>query len=242
MQELSEINPERTYRFGGKQWQGSRLKEIIDQKFSGNAAALARICGQIDNQSPRNHSQRISSYLAGKSIPSYDAACVIAQAANVSLDWFAGAGEMGTLEGEGDRVAIPIANASASAGDGADMFSPGEFDDCVIYSRDMLRREIGVGKRLAFINVSGTDMEPTLRAGDRLLVAENNGDPVIDGAIYVLCHRYSGIVVKRLHIRINGTIQIRGDNETTPSEEIDPRAEDTEWTIVAHVLRVEKPL
>lgn len=148
---------------------------------------------------------------------------------------------MGTADDKG-HVAIPIAAVSASAGNGADMFASQEFEDHVIYSRDLLRREVGNGRRLAFISVSGASMEPTLRPGDRMLVAENAGAPIIDGAIYVLRHRYAGIVVKRLYIHSDGTMQIRGDNETTPIGVIDPQDEDVEWTIIAHVLRLERPL
>ena len=85
-------------------------------------------------------------------------------------------------------------------------------------------------------------MEPTLRAGDRLLVAEHNGDPVLDSAVYVLRHRHGGVVVKRLYVCNDGTLLIRGDNEGEPSGEIRPGDEDILWTVIARALHVERRL
>ena len=177
-------------------------------------------------------------------MPGFDAACLIAQAANVSLDWLAGADNPGTFGGDdGDGIIIPVANVSASAGNGADMFSGEEFDEHIVYSRTFLRRELGIDaeKRLALIDVAGSSMWPTLLPGDRLLVAEHNGDPVLDSAIYVLRNRHGGVVVKRLYIRA-GKIQMRGDNEDKPSGEINPLDEDVEWYIIARALHFERRL
>ena len=151
---------------------------------------------------------------------------------------------MGTFGGDtGDGIVIPVANVSASAGNGADMFSSEEFDERIVYSRKYLKRVLNVdtGKRLALIEVVGSCMEPTLQPGDRLLVAEPNGDPVFDGGVYVLRHRHGG-VVKRLCVRNDGTLSIRGDNEAEPSGEIASGDQDMLWTVVARALHVERRL
>ena len=227
-----------------KPWQAARLKQVIAERYDGNASKLARACERVDGRTYRSHVVRLSKYLNRTSTPGLDAAIVIGQAAAVSLDWLAGGDVPQGATGQGgvDRVMIPLASVSASAGDGADPFEA-EIADYISYNRSWIQRQIGIDPaRLAVISVTGTSMQPTLLPGDRLLVARHNGEPIRDSATYVLRHRYTGVSVKRLHQGVGGVLQIRGDNDKQPVDTINPEADDQPWTIVARVLSYERVL
>ena len=227
------------------QWQTERLKQIVDQKFNRNASDLARACEQVDGLSSRTHIQRISSYLTAGKTPGLNAASVIAAAADVSLDWLAGGdGPQDAVDQKDtDRVMIPLASVSVSAADGAEPLTT-EIARYISYDREWVRRNLGVNPdRLTAITITGDSMIPTLQPGDRLLVARCEGkDMIMDRAIYILRHRYTGIAVKRLYATAGGTLQIRGDNDEAPVGEINLAAEDVEWQIVARALSVERVL
>lgn len=68
------------------------------------------------------------------------------------------------------------------------------------------------------ITATGDSMETTIRDGDVLLV-DTSIDRVKDNAIYVVVYG-DVILVKRVHRRINGALQLISDNERYPSEEV----------------------
>ena len=114
--------------------------------------------------------------------------------------------------GLGDEMALlPLWDVRASAG-------PGErpvyevVEGYMAYPAASMRRELGVRPGAAGVmTVTGDSMEPTLRAGDRVVVAYQNGDPIYDRAIYVVSLDGIGVLVKRFHQMGDRTWQLRGD-------------------------------
>lgn len=102
--------------------------------------------------------------------------------------------------GLGDEMALlPLWDVRASAG-------PGErpvyevVEGYMAYPAASMRRELGARPGNAGVmTVTGDSMEPTLRAGDRVVVAYHNGDPIYDRAIYVVSLDGIGVLVKRFH-------------------------------------------
>lgn len=139
-------------------------------------------------------------------------------------------------------VMLPLASVSASAGPGEEAFHE-EVAGYVGYSRTQMRRETGMDPaQMVILVISGSSMLPTLTPGDRLIVARYQGEPIFDGAIYVLRNRYGGVMVKRTFWTTDGELEIRGDNEQSPSGKIDLEQEDSDWAVIGKVVRVEKPL
>ena len=118
----------------------------------------------------------------------------------------------GQSSGLGDEMALlPLWDVRASAG-------PGErpvyevVEGYMAYPAASMRRELGARPGNAGVmTVTGDSMEPTLRAGDRVVVAYHNGDPIYDRAIYVVSLDGIGVLVKRFHQMGDRTWQLRGD-------------------------------
>lgn len=165
--------------------------------------AFAR-SADIDDKSLRQ-------YIAGKTDPSRSALLGIARAGNVTLQWLAtGEGPMRPEElqaaeeranyGPGsDYAFVPLYDVSASAGQGA--FVNGErTTDALAFKKAWLHQQIGNGGQLlAIINVRGDSMEPTLRAGDVIMVNKAETE-VVDGIYVFLLDGW--LMVKRLQRRI----------------------------------------
>ena len=64
----------------------------------------------------------------------------------------------------------------------------------------------------------GDSMEETIRDGDVLLV-DTSIDRVRDNSIYVIVYG-DMVLVKRIHGRINGSLQLISDNPRYPAEEV----------------------
>lgn len=127
--------------------------------------------------------------------------------------------------GLGDEMALlPLWDVRASAG-------PGErpvyevVKGYMAYPAASMRRELGARPGNAGVmTVTGDSMEPTLRAGDRVVVAYHNGDPIYDRAIYVVSLDGIGVLVKRFHQMGDRTWQLRGDgngDDITVSPELE---------------------
>lgn len=108
-------------------------------------------------------------------------------------------------------VAIPLFNnIRAAAGHGA-VVGHEAADDALMFKEDWIRFELGARPQdLKLIRVSGDSMEPTLRAGDVILVDNRTQRPDREG-IYIL--RMDGmLLVKRVQAMPGGVVSITSDN------------------------------
>lgn len=130
-------------------------------------------------------------------------------------------------------TAIPRRDVKAAAGDR--VLIPGEeIIDVLLFKTEFLRRELGLDPRaLVVIQARGDSMQPTIDDGDLLLVDCSQALDA-DNAIYVL-NVNDRILVKRLHFRIDGTIEVLSDNPKYKSETVNPRNNDV-FRVVGRVV------
>jgi phage repressor protein C with HTH and peptisase S24 domain len=112
---------------------------------------------------------------------------------------------------QADYVAIPLYNGvQAAAGAGA-VIEHERPDDMLMFKESWVRVELGARPQdLYLIRVAGDSMEPTLRAGDVILVNRRYTAPDREG-VYIL--RMNGmLLVKRLQAIPGGMIRVISDN------------------------------
>lgn len=192
-----------------------RLKEVQGDE---SARSFARRIGISDGA--------IRGLAAGGK-PTLDTLLAIANTTGVELKWLAtgeGPKYSGVGGGEVDEIAsIPRLDVIASAGPGASGASEKTLE-MVAFPRAFLRA-IGVSPSHAnIVTVAGDSMEPTLSAGDDLIV-DTSVRRIRAEALYVLILD-GEVVVKRAQRRVNGSILITSDNERYPPEEVTPEAAD----------------
>lgn len=115
-------------------------------------------------------------------------------------------------------VKIPRYRVDASAGHGA-IISSEQIVDHLAFRADWVRHALGVQvSALALINVTGDSMEPTLSNGDLILIDTGVGS-IDDSGIYVL--QFDGkLKVKRIHSKVDGSVDLISDNARYPIETI----------------------
>lgn len=108
-------------------------------------------------------------------------------------------------------VALPLYNdVRAAAGPGA-VNGHELADDALMFKEDWIRYELGAkAQDLCLIRVSGDSMEPTLRAGDVILIDHRACRPDREG-IYIL-RMGEMLLVKRLQAVPGGQIRVISDN------------------------------
>lgn len=108
-------------------------------------------------------------------------------------------------------VAVALYNGiHAAAGHGA-VAGTETPDDALMFKEDWIRFELGAKPAdLCLIRVSGDSMEPTLRAGDVILVDRRAQQPDREG-IYIL-RMDDMLLVKRLQALPGGVLQVSSDN------------------------------
>lgn len=144
--------------------------------------------------------------------------------------------------GENGLMYVPLATIRGSAGDGEEPFDR-IVERYQAYDRAQLRRDTGVDPhRLIMLRVIGNSMKPTLRAGDRVLVARYEGEPIVGEAIYVFHRHTRGVVIKRAYWTEEGDLLLRSDNRTEPVDMRIRPNDEHEWQCVGRVVKVEKAL
>jgi phage repressor protein C with HTH and peptisase S24 domain len=139
------------------------------------------------------------------------------------------------MEPQAGYVAIPLySEIQASAGHGATSNREQAADDIIMFREDWIRYELGARPQdLLLIRVHGDSMEPTLRAGDVILVDGSASRPNREG-IYVL-RLGDALLVKRLQVLPGRKIRVTSDNATFESWMIDVDA-NTDATILGRVI------
>ena len=205
------------------------LKRLLEAAQADSRADLARRLGI------RPHSV-YPAVKRGKIPPAW--LLKIAERFNISVDWLltgqgdmelrgpgpeapAPAPEAGTAEAlRTDYIFIPVYNVQAEAGAGR-VPDYEEIVDLLAFKKSWIRQALGARPEdLYLIYIEGDSMEPTLRAGDIVLVHRGRGGPVRDG-IHVV--RISdSILVKRLQALPGGLIKVISDNPAFESFTIGP--------------------
>lgn len=89
-------------------------------------------------------------------------------------------------------------------------------------------------KHLKIISVYGDSMKPTLQHGDQILV-DTACHTFIDDALYVIQQR-DNLRVKRIKLRLDGSIEVKSDNNIEFSPEIYTAGEAADFRIIGKVL------
>ncbi|AUN95908.1 XRE family transcriptional regulator [Pseudazoarcus pumilus] len=123
----------------------------------------------------------------------------------------AGSSEETVSTDDAGYVAVALYNGiHAAAGHGA-VAGTETPDDALMFKEDWIRFELGAKPAdLCLIRVSGDSMEPTLRAGDVILVDRRAQQPDREG-IYIL-RMDDMLLVKRLQALPGGVLQVSSDN------------------------------
>jgi len=167
-------------------------------------------------------------YETGKRIPSSEFLARLAKMVECDPGWLlSGEGKMqikeehcyppmlSTLEG---FVLVPRYNISASAGGGSIVHSE-QIVDHLAFKADWVYKELGTDpKNLILVHSIGDSMEPTIRAGDLLLVDRSKSR--VKGEGIYLINLDNGLMVKRIEWLLDGSAVIRGDNPVASREQV----------------------
>ncbi|MCZ7499334.1 MULTISPECIES: helix-turn-helix transcriptional regulator [unclassified Agrobacterium] len=198
-----------------------RLSVVIDR--IGSLVKAGEIAGVSDEQ--------IARWRDGKAKPNFYGIAMLTYAAGKSLDWLITGEEAPELptEAQGGVIIqtgdlpgftlIPRLGVHASAGNGTIAVTE-EPVDFLAFQESWLRSRKINPKYARVLTTRGDSMEPTIRDGDILLV-DTSIDRIKDNAIYVIVYGEM-VLVKRVHGRMNGSLQIISDNPLYPPEEIAP--------------------
>jgi phage repressor protein C with HTH and peptisase S24 domain len=135
---------------------------------------------------------------------------------------------------------IFVPRYDVTAGAGAGSVVGGELvKDLLAYRTDYIRDELGIsGKGLGVVSVTGDSMEPSISAGDSLLVNTEDKKLTSNG-IYVINYE-GGLIVKRIEVRFDTeTIVLLSDNEKYSPQELTPDKA-KQLNIVGKVVLVSK--
>lgn len=167
----------------------------------------------------------LKKYEAGRSTPGGEAIQALASA-GINVHWLiTGEGEMTRAdrsqpddmsmnmvrEKGGEYALVPLYDVRAAAGYGAELAGE-QVTDALAFSRKWIHQELHASPAdLYLIYVDGESMEPTLRAGDVILVDRRDGAAIPCDGIYVL--RMDGaLLVKRLQRLPGRRIRVVSDN------------------------------
>lgn len=113
-------------------------------------------------------------------------------------------------------VLVPRYDVAASMGNGS-MIHSEQIVDHLAFREEWVRTELGTNpKNLVLISAIGDSMEPTLRAGDLLLV-DRNAAGVRQDAIYAFANN-GELRVKRMQLKIDGSVVVKSDNPQYEAE------------------------
>ena len=183
----------------------------------------------------------------GRRIP-LTAAGDLARAGGRSLDWLMGNEiQSMTMQVQKDGspvpdgyVSVPALSVRASAGGGQIAGPLDAIGGDVVALREDWMRSLGLhAGRTEALTAIGDSMEPTIRDGDFLLV-DRSIDKVVSNGIYVLVYN-GAVLVKRIVIRMDGTLTLKSDNSIY-GEEIVSRDAASELIIEGRVRWHGRPM
>lgn len=137
-------------------------------------------------------------------------------------------------EEPGEYIGLPVYEVRAAAGGGA-MIEKEEISDVLMFKRSWLDAELHANaKDLSLIYVEGESMEPTLRAGDIILVDRRDIAAQREG-IYVM-RADNALLVKRLQRLPGHRLRISSDNPAYQPFEMDLKQRSEEFAIIGRVV------
>lgn len=167
--------------------------------------------------------QSVRAWNIGKALPSLDRMSDLAQITGKPLAWLQCTTDVLTVtETNEDTVAIPLYDASASAGTGITAFEGDQVVKKVVVDRKWVKMNVNCSSigNLNLITVSGDSMVPTLSDGDVIFV-DTGITTFRSDSIYVA--RVNGeLFVKRFQKLPNGRLMMISDNERYKSFELSP--------------------
>lgn len=192
---------------------GTRIREV-ENGFA-NREEAAKAAGVAKSTLQR--------WIEGKSDPSFEGMVRLAEASGVDLDWLA-TGKMHPERASPqlgqDYVMIPRYDVEASAGPGA-LTEREHVIDFMAFQSGWVKRVLDADpRRLALISAKGDSMEPTIRAGDLLLV-DTGVDRFVDDAIYVVVIE-GHLLVKRVQLFMGGAVTVKSDNPSYIEQTLSP--------------------
>lgn len=135
---------------------------------------------------------------------------------------------------EGEFVIVPRFDVHVSAGNGHVVCEEQNHEQGQAYRTDSIRNMRLSAKNLMTVYAKGESMEPSIYAGDALLV-DRSQTAVQDRLVYIL--RYGDEVrVKRLFRRPDGGLRIVSDNAAAFPEEVVPANEMQHIEIIGRVV------
>ncbi len=191
----------------------------------------------------------LKKYEAGRSTPGGEAIQALASA-GINVHWLVtGEGDMSRAdhsqsdtgptnvvrEKSGEYALVPLYDVRAAAGYGAELAGE-QITDALAFSRRWIHRELHASPAdLYLIYVDGESMEPTLRAGDIILVDRRDGAAIPCDGIYVL--RMDGaLLVKRLQRLPGRRIRVVSDNPAYAPIELSLNSPGEDLAVIGRVV------
>ncbi len=195
-----------------------RFMLVVDQLAKGNKKLFA--------QKTNKSASHIYKICRGASRPSMGYLQYLYDEFKVDLNWLL-TGEQNEnsqpmgAQSDQELIFAPMFDVQASAGFGTEV-SAEDIDDYFAFNKNWLSRQLNVSSdQLAFVNISGDSMLPTLNAGDNVLVDLSQTSLPREG-IYLL-HTEQGLMAKRLKPKADGVIQVCSDNPEYDNWLINPQ-------------------
>lgn len=136
-------------------------------------------------------------------------------------------------------VLVPRYDIKVSAGNGSVIHSE-QIVDYYAFQLEWFAREVGISPAsAACAEVRGNSMEPDLFDGE-IVIMDTSKNRFVDDAIYIL-HYGDALRIKKVHTRIDGTVEIRSSNEAYKSEVLTPE-EAERITIIGRARRAIPPV
>jgi len=138
----------------------------------------------------------------------------------------------------GTQTTLPLLSVSAEAGSSSNLWQTA-IKSYMSVDRSVISTETGADPdRLAVVPVSGDSMEPTISAGDRVVVVRRGATPsIIEGCVYVWRSSRRGVILKRADWRDSNTLVLSSDNDRYSDIELDWDNQEA-WECLGQVVRV----
>ncbi|WP_158093479.1 S24 family peptidase [Acetobacter sp. DsW_063] len=173
----------------------------------------------------------LTDYLSGTELK-LSVAAKLADVCGVSLGWLVSGGEDATTAAYdgltdidtalglgGEAVEIRNYDVYLSAGGGADG-NQTPTSELITFPKKMLPPSVLSNlKDVVTVTVRGDSMQPIIEEGDRIIL-RTDVDSIRSGSIYAI-RIDNSLLVKRLHLKTNGNVEVVSDNPAYSPEELD---------------------
>jgi phage repressor protein C with HTH and peptisase S24 domain len=142
------------------------------------------------------------------------------------------------IDREDGLVYVPLVRPLVSAGTGALTYEEG-VERYLVYMLDRIRQDLGfLPSEMVAFRVTGNSMEPSLHAGELVLVAMGAIDLLV-GSVYLI-RSGPGLMIKRLKAVSSTGSTFCSDNSFYPDLTLTPTDSQEEVQVMGKVLKVDK--